>query len=231
VELSEKAMAVYHVLIETYGERPLTPRREPMHELISTMLSHRTNAANEKLAYERMWERFGSWEGIRDAATDALTEAIAPSNFPEVKAPNIQRTLTRIDDERGEFKIDFLRDLPVEDSLKWLTSLPGVGIKTATLVLLFCFAKPVMPVDTHLHRVSGRLGLIPAKASAEAAHTLLLGLLSPDPYTLLNFHKSMLRHGQVLCTWSNPKCGRCPLQRLCDYYQTVVAPKAATQQP
>jgi endonuclease-3 len=215
-------MAVYRVLIATYGERPLTPRREPMHELISTMLSHRTNAANEKMAYERMWTRFGSWEAIRDAPTGELMEAVAPATFPEVKAPNIQRTLARIFDERGAFDIEFLRDLPAQDGLRWLTSLPGVGVKTATLVLLFCFAKPVLPVDTHLHRVSGRLGLISAKASAEAAHKLLLDLLPPDPYVLLNFHKAMLRHGQVLCTWNNPKCARCPLRSMCDYYRTVV---------
>lgn len=216
--LSEKALAVYLLLTETYGERPLTPRREPMHELVSTMLSHRTNAANEKLAYERMWAQFGSWANIRDAPIDALIAAIAPATYPEAKAPNIQRTLAQIHDERGEFNINFLRDWPAADGLHWLKALPGVGVKTATLVLLFCFAKPLLPVDTHVHRVSGRLGLIPAKASAETAHMLLLNLLPTEPYLLFNFHKSMLRHGQALCTWSNPKCTHCPLRHLCDYY-------------
>jgi endonuclease III len=220
--LEQKAMDVYRILIATYGEHPLKACREPMHELISTMLSHRTTQANERLAFDRMWARFGSWEAIRDAPVEELAESISVSNFPEAKAPNIKKTLARIIEERGEASIDFLDDMPTDTALAWLVSLPGVGIKTATLVLLFCFFKPVLPVDTHVHRVSGRLGLIGAKVSAEAAHRLLLELLPKDPYILLNFHKDMLRHGQVLCTWNNPKCEKCPLRPLCDYYQTVV---------
>lgn len=225
--LEAKAMEVYKILIETYGERPLKARREPLHELISTMLSHRTTQANEQKAFDQMWARFGSWEAIRDAPVAELTEAIAPSNFPDAKAPNIKKTLAKIIEERGEASIDFLADMSAEDALDWLMSLPGVGIKTATLVLLFCFFKPVMPVDTHLHRVSGRLGLIGPKVSAEAAHHLLLGMLPHDPYVLLNFHKAMLKHGQVLCTWNNPKCGKCPLRPICDYYQSVVNKEAS----
>ncbi|MCU0496432.1 MAG: endonuclease III [Anaerolineae bacterium] len=216
----DRALAVYAILIKTYGERPITPRRSPMVELIMTMLSHRTTAANEKAAFNQMWAKYGSWEAIRDASVDELTQLIKPSTFPEAKAPNIKATLKRIIDERGEANIDFLRDLPVEQGLTWLTSLPGVGVKTATLVLLFCFAKPVIPVDTHVHRVSGRIGLFPIKTSAETAHTILLQLLPPDPYVLYNFHVDMLRHGQQICTWSDPRCEICPLLALCDYGQT-----------
>jgi endonuclease-3 len=213
-----KALVVYNLLIETYGELELKPRRDPMHELISTMLSHRTTEANEALAYQRMWERFGSWEAIRDAPVVQLTEAITPATFPESKAPNIQKTLTKIIAERGEANLEFLRDQPTEPAFEWLTDLPGVGIKTATLVLLFCFSKPVIPVDTHVHRVSGRLGLISAKVSAEAAHHRLLEMLPPEPHVLYNFHVAMLRHGQRICTFNNPKCNQCPLRNLCDYY-------------
>ncbi len=216
-ELVEKVREVCKILLATYGERPLVPRRTPMRELISTMLSHRTNHANEELAYDRMWERFGSWEAIRDAPVAELTAAISTATFPEAKAPNIQRALAQIIADRGEASIDFLQDLPLDEALMWLTALPGVGVKTATLVLLFCFAKPVMPVDTHVHRISIRLGLIGPKISAEAAHTLLLQLFPPDPYLLFNFHKAMLKHGQTLCTFNNPKCARCPLLPLCDY--------------
>lgn len=221
--LSEKAMVVYHLLLATHGEQELTPRREPMHELISTMLSHRTTQANEALAYARMWERFGSWEAVRVAPLGQLIEAIAPATFPESKAPNIQKALTQIISERGEARIDFLRDLPTETALAWLMALPGVGIKTATLVLLFCFHQPVIPVDTHVHRVSGRLGLIGPKVSAEAAHHRLLELLPPEPYVLFNFHVSMLKHGQRICTFNNPRCEACPLKSVCDYYLRVRA--------
>lgn len=216
-----KAQVVYDRLLKFYGPQSLTPpRREPMHELISTMLSHRTTGKNESLAYERMWERFGSWEAIRDAPVEGLTEAIAPSNYPGAKAPNIKKTLARIFEERGEANIDFLAEMTAEEGLAWLTSLPGVGVKTATLVLLFCFQKPVLPVDTHVHRVSGRLGLIGPKVTANKAHDELLALLPRDPEVLFTFHIDTLLHGQRVCYFNNPACRRCPLLELCPYGQT-----------
>ncbi|GIK38180.1 MAG: endonuclease III [Chloroflexota bacterium] len=217
--LKAKTWEVYQSLLHTYGERPLKPRREPMHELISTMLSHRTTQKNEATAFEQMWQHFGLWEAIRDAPPVELAETIAPSNFAEAKAPNIKETLRRIIDERGAPTIDFLRDLPAQEGLAWLMSLPGVGIKTASLVLLFCFSKPVLPVDTHVHRVSQRLGLIGPKVNPEAAHKLLLNLLPKDPHVLFNFHISMLRHGQKICIWGTPRCEQCPLRDICDWYQ------------
>jgi endonuclease-3 len=220
---SEKIADIYARLLKTYGERPLKPRREPMHELISTMLSHRTTQKNEAIAFERMWKRFGSWEAIRDAPLDALVESIETSNYPESKAPRIQAALAQIIEERGEPSIEFLRDLPAEEGREWLMSLPGVGIKTASLVLLFCFSKPVLPVDTHVHRVSGRLGLIGPKASAELAHALLLEQLPSDPHVLFNFHIAMLKHGQQICIWGTPRCTRCPLTDRCDWYQANIA--------
>jgi endonuclease-3 len=218
---------VYERLVAAQGLRELKPRREPMRELISTMLSHRTTHANEEAAYNRMWERFGSWEAIRDAPVDELTEALKPATFPEVKAPNIKAALAQLFAERGEASIDFLADLPAEQGLAWLMSLPGVGIKTASLVLLFCFAKPVMPVDTHVHRVSQRLGLISQKTSPTAAHTLLQAQLPPEPLTLFNFHVSMLRHGQKICVWGEPRCEQCVLTDLCDWYAAHRAPEAS----
>jgi len=215
-----KTLETHKRLVQTYGERDLKPRREPMRELISTMLSHRTNHADEELAYAQMLERFPTWEAVRDAPTDELTEAISPSRYPGSKAPNIQKTLTRIIEERGETNIDFLQNLPADKGLKWLTALPGVGVKTASLVLLFCFSKPVLPVDTHVHRISGRVGLIGPKVSAEKAHKLLLEQLPQNPETLYTFHINMLRHGQRICTWNNPKCTNCPLTNICNWNQT-----------
>lgn len=219
MELQEKAQLVYQGLLEMHGEIERIPRRDPMHELISTMLSHKTTGKNEDLAYTRMREKFGSWEAVRDAPTSELVDAIAASNYPEVKAPNIQKTLALIIAERGEARIDFLADLPTDEALKWLTKLPGVGVKTATLTLLFCFGKPVLPVDTHLHRVSGRLGLIGAKVSADKAHQELLSLLPRDPHVLYNFHIGMLKHGQKICVWKAPRCQKCALTEICDYFQ------------
>ena len=218
-QLRAKAWEVYQRLLRTYGEHPLVPRREPMHELISTMLSHRTTQQNEAIAFQRMWERFGSWEAIRDAPVEELSRTIAPANFAEAKAANIKEALRRIIAERGEPSIDFLRDMPTEEGLRWLMSLPGVGIKTASLVLLFCFGKPTLPVDTHVYRVSQRLGLIGPKVNPTAAHALLSALLPPNPHVLFNFHVNMLQHGQKICIWGTPRCQRCPLTDLCNWYQ------------
>jgi endonuclease-3 len=217
--LQSKAWEVYTRLLQVYGAHPLVPRRQPMHELISTMLSHRTTERNEARAYESMWQRFGSWEAIRDAPVGELADAIREVNFADAKAANIKETLRRIIAERGEPSIDFLRDLPVEEGLAWLTALPGVGIKTASLTLLFCFGKAVLPVDTHVHRVSQRLGLIGPKVTPQAAHSLLAQLFPADAYVLFNFHVNMLRHGQQVCVWGVPRCERCPLTDICDWYQ------------
>lgn len=218
--LEEKTLTVYRILLATYGEHELVPRREPMHELISTILSQRTSARNEALAYERMWERFGSWEAIRDAPTADLAEAIAPSNYAEAKAPQIQKTVGTILEKRGSADLEFLRDMDLQDGMAWLTALPGVGIKTASLVLLFCFSKPVLPVDTHVYRVSQRLGLIGQDVkTSTAAHAPLAALLPHEPHLLYNFHVDCLRHGQQLCTFRSPRCSRCPLAVHCDYYR------------
>lgn len=218
--LEEKALAVYRVLLTTYGERELVPRRAPMHELVSTILSQRTNWKNEELAYTRMWKRFGSWEAVRDAPTDELAQAIAPSNFAEAKAPQIQRTVGTILELRGDTDLSFLQDMSVEEGLLWLTALPGVGVKTASLVLLFCFAKPVLPVDTHVYRVSQRVGLLSAQVkTSTAAHAPLFKILPHEPHLLYNFHIACLLHGQQLCTFNAPRCSRCPLAPLCSYFQ------------
>lgn len=217
--LRAKAWEVYQRLVAAYGALPLKPRREPMHELVSTMLSHRTTEQEEAHAYRRMWDRFGSWEAIRDAPRDALIDAIAPATFAEAKAPNVQEALRRIIDARGAPSIDFLADLPTPEALAWLMALPGVGVKTASLVLLFCFGKPALPVDTHVHRVSQRLGLIGPKVSAQKAHEALPALLPHKAEVYFNFHKAMLRHGQRVCVWGTPRCARCPLTDLCDWYR------------
>lgn len=219
LDQNTRTMEVYQRLVAEQGERVLKSRRDPMRELISTMLSHRTTHANEEAAYERMWQRFGSWEAIRDAPLDELIEALKPATFPEPKAANIKATLERIIAERGEASIDFLADLTLEQGMAWLTSMPGIGLKTASLVLLFCFAKPILPVDTHVHRVSQRIGLIGTRVNPTAAHAVLQPQLPQKALVLYNFHVAMLRHGQRVCVWGTPHCERCVLTDLCDWYR------------
>lgn len=217
----EKALLAHDLLNDAYKRLKLENRREPMHELISTMLSHRTNHADEEKAYYTMLERFGDWEGVMNAPFEELADAIATTRYPGQKAPQIQETLRIIKQERGETNIDFLKDMPVDEAMKWLTRLPGVGPKTATLLLLFNFKKPVMPVDTHVFRISQRVGIIGAKITANKAHDLLLEMLPPDPVELYNFHIHMLRHGQRICTFHKPKCEKCVLNSICNYFQDV----------
>ncbi len=220
--MMEDVDAKIRIAIETleaqFGRQTRFSERPPMDQLIATILSQRTNYANERKAFDRMWERFGSWENIMEASLPALTEAIASSNYPEVKAPRIQQVLRLIKEERGDFDLNFLATMPVEDALVWLMKMPGVGHKTATFLLLFTFRKPVLPVDTHVHRVSQRLGIITKKINQAKAHTVLLSMLPREAEVLLNFHKLFFKHGQNICTWSQPHCSACALTKICDYF-------------
>lgn len=199
-----------------YGGRELRPRREPLHELISTILSQRTTHDDEEAAYQEL-RTLGDWDAIIAAPTAEVAHAIRRSNYPESKAPRIQETLRRLRDAPGGYDLEFLRELPVKDALKWLTDLPGVGVKTASLVLLFNFSRPVFPVDTHVHRINTRVGTI-SRMGEQAAHRALLALLPSDPPYLYELHINLLAHGRRVCTWTRPKCGQCILRERCDAY-------------
>jgi endonuclease-3 len=219
--LSAKAAEVTKRLTQLYGELPFSSK-DPMSMLVEILLSHRTYDAQTDIAYDNLLKRFGSWEAVRDAPTHEVAEAIANVNWPEVKAPRIQAVMRQITEERGSLNLDFLRDLPLEESMAWLNRFDGIGFKTTACVLLFSAQKPLLPVDVHVHRVSARLGLIGKKVTANAAHTLLQALLPPDARSIYNFHKALLRHGQRTCVFERPRCKQCILTDLCDYYQTVV---------
>ncbi len=193
--------------------------------LVDIILSHRTRDEQTAAAYDNLLRRFGSWEAVRDAPTSEVQATIDNVNFPEVKAPRLQTIMRQITQERGNLNLDFLCDLPVEESAAWLNRFEGVGPKTTACVLLFSCQKPLLPVDVHVHRVSGRLGLIGKKVTADQAHTLLQALLPHDARSIYNFHKALLRHGQRVCVYEHPRCNRCVVSDLCDYYKTVVKPQ------
>jgi endonuclease III len=224
VALSTKALEVTKRLTDYYGIAPWSTK-DPMSQLVDIILSHRTRDEQTAAAYDNLLERFGSWEAVRDAPTNEVQDAIANVNWPEVKAPRLQAIMRQITEERGELNLDFLRNLPVEEGAAWLNRFEGVGPKTTACVLLFSARKPILPVDVHVHRVSGRLGLIGKKVTAGAAHDLLQALLPQDARTIYNFHKGLLRHGQRICVFERPHCNKCPITDLCDYYKTVVKPQ------
>ncbi len=221
--LSAKALEVTRRLTELYGVAEWS-KKDPLSMLVDIILSHRTRDEQTEAAYDNLLKRFGSWEAMRDAPTSEVQEAINNVNWPEAKAPRLQALMRRITEERGELNLDFLRDIPVEEGAAWLDRLEGVGPKTTAAVLLFSSRKPILPVDTHVWRVSIRLGLIGKKVTADNAHKLLQALLPNDAQTIYNFHKALLRHGQRICVFERPRCNKCVLTDLCDYYKTVVKP-------
>jgi endonuclease-3 len=168
---------------------------------------------------------------VRDAPLADVEAAVSPATWPEQKAPRIQAVLRQITAERGNLDLSFLNDLPLDEANAWLQHLPGVGPKSAACVLLFACHRPVLPVDTHVHRVSGRLGLIGPKVTADAAHPLIQSLL-PDPLNapdVLAFHRDMLLHGQRVCVWRDPHCEVCVLRDWCDYFATHPEKQAAAR--
>lgn len=222
--LSAKALEVTRRVTDNYGVASWS-RKDPLSMLVDIILSHRTRDEQTAAAYDNLKQKFGTWEAMRDAPMQEVQDAIANVNWPEVKAPRLQAIMRRITEERGELNLDFLRDIPVEEGAVWLSRLEGVGPKTVACVLLFSCRKPILPVDTHVHRVSIRLGFIGKKVTADNAHPLLQALLPQDAQTIYNFHKGLLRHGQRICVYDHPRCDRCFLTDICDYYKTVVQPQ------
>jgi endonuclease-3 len=222
--LSAKALEVTKRLTDLYGELPFS-NKDPMSQLVDIILSHRTRDEQTAAAWNNLLKRFGSWEAVRDASTEQVQEAIANVNWPEVKAPRLQTIMREITEERGNLDLHFLCELPVEEAAAWLNRFDGVGPKTTACVLLFSCKLAILPVDVHVHRTSGRIGLIGKKVSADAAHNLLQALLPHNARVIYNFHKALLRHGQRICVFERPRCNKCPITDLCDYYKTVVKPQ------
>ena len=214
-----KALRVNARLKEVFGPRERYSARDPLDELILTILSQNTSDRNSGRAYRSLRAAFSTWEAVLAADTRDLYEAIKSAGLGNTKAPRIQAVLQEILDRRGSFDLGFLRDLPMAEARQWLRSLPGIGPKTAACVLCFACDMPALPVDTHVHRVSLRLGLIGPKVSAEAAHELLEQVIpAEDVYV---FHVNMILHGRQICHAQRPACERCPLTDLCDYYAGV----------
>ena len=222
-----KALCIHELLLDEYGDHAWHAR-DPVDTLVSTILSQNTNDVNRDRAFGRLRERLPTWETVRDAPTEELIEATRPAGLAPTKAPRIQGALRRITEERGEISLDFLVDLPLEEARKWLLSIPGIGPKTAAIVLLFGLGRPAFPVDTHVHRVTQRLALIPRKTTREKAHELLEEMLPSEMYYA--FHLNIIAHGRATCHARLPECDRCMLQDHCAYYASNVRPATSIQE-
>lgn len=213
-----KAQAVYALLKEHYGEPVFHAGDDPLEELIATILSANTNDVNSGRAFEQLLAAFGGdWDAVRTAPLDTIKTAIRPAGMYNQKAPAIVATLDRIKADRGDYDLHFLAALPVDAARAYLTSLPGVGHKTASIVLLFCFNGAAFPVDTHIQRISQRLGISGKRASPEKIKEIWEAAMNPA--TFYPLHLNLIRHGRQTCQALNPRCEICPLQELCDFYQ------------
>ena len=212
----EKARIVHQRLMALYGAPEWRLPLTGIDELVSTILSQNTNDRNRDVAFFALKKAFPDWEAVRDAEPSAVVEAIRPAGLANQKGPRIQTVLRMISEERGSLDLSFLKDWPVEQAHAWLTKFNGVGPKTAAIVLLFALGIPAFPVDTHIYRVSGRIGLRPEKMTVEQAHTYLAGLFPPAEYGPA--HLNLIRLGREICHARKPNCPVCPLQDVCDYY-------------
>lgn len=216
----EKANVIHQRLLGYFGRPEWRQPLQPLDELVSTILSQNTNDRNRDLAFQALRNRFPTWEQVRDACKDEVIAMIRSAGLANQKGPRIQAVLREITAERGSLDLGFLKDLPAEEAHAWLLKFKGVGPKTAAIVLVFSLGMPAFPVDTHIYRVSGRLGLRPENMTVENAHPHLAGLFPPSEYGAV--HLNLIRLGREICHARKPDCARCPLNDICPSvnYQT-----------
>lgn len=218
-DLRETAFELRQRLLQHYGQPVWRVKLPPLDELISTILSQNTNDNNRDRAFDALRERFPSWEDVRDAAPQSVVDAIRPAGLANQKGPRIQAVLRQITQEQGTLNLDYLREQSPAAAMETLLQFKGVGPKTAAIVLLFSLDMPAFPVDTHIHRVTGRLGLRPERMNAEKAHGFLADLFPPETY--YDVHLNIIRHGREVCHARKPACERCFLTDICRYGQSL----------
>jgi endonuclease-3 len=228
-----------------YGHQAWERRLDPTSELVLTILTQSTADVNAEHGFEALRKAYPSggvverhvpglgwggaglpdgaapdWSAVESAPYAELVEVIRPAGLPFAKAKAIQAALRAIRGGRGDYSLEFLGDMPALEARAWLVAIPGIGVKTASVVLLFSFGTPLLPVDRHVERVAQRVGLLPKKATAEQAHDFFLAMLEPDQ--MHEAHVNLIHHGRAVCHARRPDHDACPLRRRCRY----VDPKA-----
>jgi endonuclease-3 len=232
-------------LATIYGHPTWERRLDPTSELILTILTQNSADINAEVAFEALrraypgggpvqahnpgagWGGFGlpdgvapDWAALEFAPLPELTDVIRPGGLANQKAPRLQATLRKIREERGDYSLEFLGEMSALEARSWLTQIDGIGKKTASVLLLFCFGLPLLPIDRHVDRVMRRVGILPPKASLDEAHDLVLGLFAPDE--MYEAHVNLIQHGRKVCHAQRPNHDACPLRPRCRY----VDPKA-----
>jgi len=219
-DMAGVALKIVNRLRQVYGVPQWGAPLSPVDELVCTILSQNTNDTNRDRAYQSLREKLPTWELVRDAPEDEVVAAIRTAGLANQKGRRIQTVLRGITKIRGVIDLDFLKDWSTEQAYGWLTQFPGVGPKTASIVLLFCFGRAVFPVDTHIYRVSGRLGLRPEAMSVEETHTHLGSLLPTEAFGAA--HLNLIHLGREYCHPRQPACPTCPVQEWCTYYKKSI---------
>ena len=200
-------------LEEAQGHLEWRRRRDPVGELVTTLLSHSTTDLNQLRAFEALRSRYPTWDEVRRAPTAEVEETVRVAGLASQKAPRIQHVLDVIaDDPRGS-DLEWLGGTPLDEAMAFLMALPGVGPKTAACVMCFCFDAPVVPADTHVHRIALRTRIVPPKATAAKAQERLSRWIPPDLTYATHMH--LITHGRTICIARSPRCGECPLLDLC----------------
>lgn len=213
------AAEIHQLLADKYGPPTWRSHLSPVGELVSTILSQNTNDVNRDIAYDTLLARFPTWEEIRDAEETQIIQLIKTAGLANQKGPAIQNALKVITAERGQIELDFLKEMSSLEASDWLIKLKGVGPKTAAIVLLFSLDMPAFPVDTHVYRITGRLGIRPEKMNAAKAHTYLAEQFEPDTYYPV--HLNIIRLGREVCKARQPLCQECPLNQICEYFANL----------
>jgi len=221
MDLSIKAREISANLLEYYGNPEWRKPYPPLDELISTILSQNTNDLNRDRAFITLRTRFPTWEAVRDANEGEVVDAIRSAGLANQKGPRIQEVLREITRQCGQLDLSFLEEKSSEEVINWLMQFKGVGPKTASIVAQFSLNKQAFPVDTHIYRVTGRLGLRPAGLSVEKAHKYLSALFPPEDY--YSSHLNIIRLGREICKARRPDCPHCPINIHCDYYSGKLA--------
>jgi endonuclease-3 len=204
---------VLQLLSREYGNKKWNPDRDPVAVLVQTILSQNTSDRNSDRAFDSLLATFKTWQDIADADTRDIANSIRIGGLADVKASYIKNTLNAINSIQKDFDLDFLRNLSLNEARDWLMQLPGVGMKTASCVLLFSLGLPALPVDTHVYRVSQRLGLFDNKMPVNRAHIFLESIVPPN--MAYEFHILLIEHGRRTCKARNPYCYKCVLQAIC----------------
>jgi endonuclease-3 len=201
------------LLSNAYEPLPHEGRLEPAQELVFTILSQHTSDINSARAFQRLQERFGTMEAVAQAGLADIEAAIAPGGLARVKAPRIKEVLNQVLELNGSLDLSFLKEMPLAEAKAWLRQLPGIGPKSAGIILSFALGMPAMAIDTHIFRVCQRLGFIGPKVTVDKAHDILEAAVAPEQ--VYQFHVSLITHGRQTCKAQRPRCGECVVAAGC----------------